>query len=357
MKWIISALAVLLVFPALVLAITPNVDVKADPDEFYSEVNLTEKITIQFNLTNECEFIIENIYLESTYLESYSPGGKTLSPTESAIFSATLQIIDNITNMTEGQIIEDLIEVYGDVVYEDPDNITKEVVAEIELTFNISIGEPAKQYFYRKCFIEEDEEFCTAFNISDVTPILIINKTEEHYNVLIPLNTTKDFFDSYNNSLSEILKIFEESKADIENASQQIIISQERESNIFRNAFVLENFLKNPNNPAWMQIAPFNILRNTTGFTDDELTDALNILFQSNKISQKTVKEQITIPVPSGVMTQEIDKVYIASSERLKTEATEKQSSDMVTLSILITIIAIIGIAFYELILKKRVSM
>jgi len=356
MKWAIITLMVLLVFPTLVLAITPNVDVIPNPSSFDISVNLTEEVTIEFNLTNDCEFIIENLYLESEYLESYSPGGKTLSPTESVIFSATLQIIDNITNMTEGQIINDTLKVYGDVVYEDPINITKEVVASIPLKFNISIGEPTKLYFYKKCFIEEEEEFCTTFNISDVTPVVVINKTEEYYNVLLPLNLTKDFFDSYNESISKMVDSFEESKADIQNASQQIIEAQERESNIFRNAFVLENYLKNPNNPTWVQIAPMNLLKNTTGFTDDELTDALNILFQTNKISQKTEKEQISIPVPSGVMTQSIDKVYIGSTERLKMEATEKSSADIVTLSIFIVVIALAFIIFYELLYKKRVS-
>ena len=187
--------------------------------------------------------------------------------------------------------------------------------------------------------------------------IIIINETNISYNILIPLNTTKDFFDSYNNSLAEVLKKFEESKEDIKNASQTIIQAQERESNIYRNAFVLESYLKNPNNPTWIQIAPFNVLRNTTGFRDEELTDALNILFQTEKISQKTEKETINLPVPSGFMTQQIDKVYIASSERLKNEATVRQSSDIVNLALVFALLIIAIVAFIELFWKKRVKL
>lgn len=354
MKLMFFILATLLILPTLAMAecMTP------DPNRFDNlKVNLTENITISFNLTNNCSFRVEDINMTSSYLKKFTPTGKFLEPNESWNFNATLQIIDNIVNITEGTILNDTIKIYGNIVYSEA-NISMQVnIANIPLTLNVSVGEVAKQYFYKKCLIEENQEYCTAFNISDVSPIVMVNQTNITYNVLLPLNTTKEFFDSYNQSLSEMLKRFEESKTDIKNASQQIIEAQERESNIFRNAFTLENYLKNPSNPAWIQISPFNVLRNTTGFSDVELTDALNVLFQTNKISQKTKKETLSVPVSGGVMTQAIDKVYIASTERLQRETTEKQSSNMVITSFLVVIITLAVVMFYELLWKKRVKM
>lgn len=357
-KEIIILMLFLIIFPVLTIAIVSGTDVTVEPTNFSISANLTEEVSLSFNLTSNTDLRIEDIFVNSTYLTEFSPGGKALNPNTTEPFTVTLKIIDNISNVSQYQLINDTIKIFGDVIYsEDPFNSSTELIAEIPVTINITIGEAAKQYFYKQCFFENNQEYCTSFNITEVAPIIIINETNISYNVLIPLNTTKDFFDSYNNSLTEVLKKFEESKEDIKNASQTIIQAQDRESNIYRNAFVLESYLKNPNNPTWIQIAPFNVLRNTTGFRDEELTDALNILFQTEKISQKTEKETINLPVPSGFMTQQIDKVYIASSERLKNEATIKQSSDIVNLALIFALLVIAVVAFIELFWKKRVKL
>jgi len=145
-----------------------------------------------------------------------------------------------------------------------------------------------------------------------------------------------------------------ESRSAIIHAVNESLRMQERQNNAFRNAFSLETYLKNPNVPLWVEMAPANYLKNMTGFGDEELLEAMNILFQNNKISQRTEKETITLPVPQGIMTREIEKIYVASTERLEAEAETTSASQAVTLATVIVILAVGLILFWQFGLRKR---
>ena len=104
------------------------------------------------------------------------------------------------------------------------------------------------------------------------------------------------------------------------------------------------------------ELSPTNTLVNVTGLGSQELMDAMNVLYQGNKIAQKTEKNIVTIPMQSGIMTQEVKTVSIASNERVEEQKNKESADKTVFISILIVSLIIIMILVNTFILKNRIG-
>ena len=351
MKIIIALMTVLLV-PSLALALNTNSDFYTVPANITMNANYSVNTTVNFSLFNNWTDSVFDIKMNSTYLVNFTPYTPNIPTGELMNYTGIFNIVvENFTSST----VNDTIYIYGN-----DSNGTQALLATLPIYFNMTNANP---YYFKKCFLENNQEFCAAFNISDVqiVNLTIINQTVDNssYNVLIPLNATREYFDNYNSSLTNVLTTivaqFKNASDNINNASQQIILAQQKQNQTYANMFALDNFLKNPANPLWVEISPSNSLMNMTGMTDQQFMDAMALMFQNSKLTQRTDNVTLSIPVQNGAMTQVITKTYIASSDRIRTEADQQQSSTTVNIAIFITLMAMAGIGFYEIYWKKRV--
>lgn len=364
--WMVMMIAATLI-PSMVLA--ANEIYLADgvtiyPTNMTLGMNLSETKTVNITITSN-ESIYDEITITSLYyLTEYSPVGKHLDPGVTETFVLTFQSPDEYDRSPDELNITNVL-LYDEVTITGYNGTDTEFLGYINVTINLTLPElelPERDYVFKKCFIEGDAEFCTEMNMSEYIEqfknITIINVTEENvtYNVMMPYNTTKQFMEEYAKTLRDAADQMSLERQWLVEVLNETINMQRTKNDQFQNAFMLENYLKNPQVPTWIELAPENHLKNITGFGDQELMDAMNVLFQQNKLTQKTEKEVLTIPVPNGIMTQEIQKIYIASSERLEETTRQESAENTVFLSVAIVIVTIILGLFYIFVWRKRVS-
>jgi hypothetical protein len=231
------------------------------------------------------------------------------------------------------------------------------------LSINLSLQNSnvtEKEYFFKKCFFENNEEFCSAFNISDVQNVTILNETVEYQNVtwdlMVPYNLTRDFMQAQTDKVKAMADDVNASRIAIQNMTDTMIYIQNRTDNMYRNAIMLEGFLKNPNIDLWMQTFPTNMLINATGLDQAGFNDAMSYLYQAGKIQQKTEVKQVSLTLADGsVSTKNINFISVASKERVLEEDQAAFNYNIVLVSLLITITSVGIILFREIFWKKRV--
>lgn len=321
--------------------------------------NRTVNITIISN-----ESMYDDVAFTSEYLLEYSPIGKHMDPDVSEIFLLIFKAPDEYNRSTTELntthiVFEDEVIITGH-----NGSVIKEL-GKIAVFMNVTLTElglPEREYIFKKCFIENGEEFCSISNFSEMIKpyqnITVINETTENntYNIMMPYEVTKQFMEEYSETLQYAADQMSTEREWIVRILNETINMQKTKNNQFQNAFMLENYLKNPEVPLWIELAPNNYLKNLTGFSDQELMDAMNVLFQGNKLAQKTEKEIVTIPMQKGIMTQEVQTVYLASSERVSEEEKQESAKNTVYLAVGIVMMVIIIGLFYAFVWKNRVS-
>ena len=126
--------------------------------------NISEYSTMTVNLTNSDMDYIDNIGFQSEYVFDYDPKGMHIAPNNKMEFF----LLIGVSDVNESQIITGKINVTGE---DETGNVT---VGEIPFIFTIeSQLMPTKEYLYRKCFVEQGEEFCKAINLSELTNITV----------------------------------------------------------------------------------------------------------------------------------------------------------------------------------------
>lgn len=362
---IVLSLMAMMILATPVMAITQNSDVMPFPSTMNLNVNFTDSFNISFNLLNNMNGItVGNVSMNSTFLKTFSPINVSIPTNVTKAFIANLQILNTSANIIGNTSLNmtDTIKIYGTLInITDNSTISNATqVAYIGLYLNVSTGN-IQLYYFKKCFIDQQTEFCSAVNASDLNQIVIVtgnasNVTNVGYNMLVPINLTMELINDSRQNNQQILNAILEAKEAIKNSTDATIAAQQRASNMYRNAFIIETYLKSPTTSAWMQISPTNFLINITGLSETELADAFSVLIQQNKLTQKTEKQTLIIPVGNGEMTQVIDVVSVASSERLLEENIQKQSSDTVIIVMSIAAFIVASVLFYELTWKKRIG-
>lgn len=364
--WIIMILALLLL-PNLVMAENESLmaeDITITPMNLtIHNISIGENRTVNITIISN-ESMYDDVAFTSEYLLEYSPVGKHMDPDVSEIFLLIFKAPDEYNRTTEELNLTHVVFEDEVIITGHNGSVIKEL-GKIAVFMNVTLddlGLPVREYIFKKCFIEGDDEFCTEFNFTEMIKpyqnITILNETVENitYNVMMPYNTTKQFMEEYSETLQQAADQMSTEREWLVRVLNETINMQKTKNNQFQNAFMLENYLKNPDVPLWIEIAPNNYLKNMTGFDDQEFIDAMNVLFQGNKLAQKTEKEIITIPMQKGVMTQEVQTVYLASSERVSEEEKQESTKNTVYLSIGIVIVAILLVLFYVFLWKNRVS-
>jgi hypothetical protein len=339
------------------LAEAQNVEVI--PSSLAFNLTVGENVTVSVNMTSNDSTIYDEVYFNSTHLIGYVPTGSHLDQGIPKTFNLTIGVAeyerpDDETN-TISVGINETIQIKAL-------NETAEIaIGEIGLEINLTVPGPEipkRDYLFRRCFIENNKEFCAEFNVSELQNITIINETTENlsYTILMPFNITRDFMQSYADMLDNASRYMEESKDAIVRSVEESIALQQRQNNIFRNTFHLESYLKNPEVPLWIEITPNNMLQNVTGLSDEEFMEALNMLFQDNKLSQRTDTETVTIPFQSGYTVQEVQKIYVASTERVFTQTQSESAFNAILVAVIIAILSIAGVLFYSFVWRGRVG-
>lgn len=355
MKRLLTLLVVLAAVPALALG-----QVTINPTEVPLNLRIGENATINVSIFNPGA-ILDNVVFYSNYTKSYSPVGTALQPNSTTNFTVTVAV-----NSFNGTIngTQSYVPVNG-VVYISATNVTETVtLGQINLPINLTLAEAnlsTRDYFFKKCFLEGQDEFCTQFNTSDIQNLIVLNETVTYQNVtwdlMVPYNLTRQFMEEYKKSLERSAEAMDASRAAIENATNTMIYIQMRTDNMYKNAMFLEGYLKNENIPLWVQTAPTNMLMNFTGIEEEPLTDALNYLFQEGKLTQKIEEVTVSLQMADGsTNTKNIQKVYIASKERMDIEENLTWSYNVATVGILIAVVSVGLILFYMIFWRKRVS-
>lgn len=328
-----------------------------------TNISIGANKTINITITS-MESMYDDIEFESKYLVEYSPVGKHIDNNISENFYLTFKAPDEY-NRTIDEVNLTHIILNDSLLIKGNNGTAIEELGRLDVSMNVTLNElelPPREYIFKKCFIEERAEFCSEFNFSEMIEpyknITVLNETIENisYNVMMPYNTTKQFMEEYSEVLQQAADQMSTEREWLVRILNETLNMQKIKNDQFQNAFILENYLKNPDGPMWIELSPRNTLINITGLGEQELMDAMNVLFQGNKIAQKTEKNIVTLPMQSGIMTQEIQIVYIASNERVMEEEKQESSENTVYLSILIVSLIIVIVLFNTFVLKNRIG-
>lgn len=303
----------------IMLATAEAASIHRDPENISLSLMVTREYpknttsVVMLLTSNEID-IIDNIGFQSEYLFSYSPEGKILSPeTETAY---TLEI--GVDGIEENVTLSDHINITGDVEGE------TQTLSQIPLKIVVNAQlEPLKNYLYRKCFIEEGIEYCADINETDFENITVIeiNQTNNSYNVLLPLDTSKEFFNDQRESMTDLVKQFEQIAISVRESTNESMRLQDELNRDFQNAYRIESHLRDKSSPLWYEIEPANTLINTTGLTDDNFWSAIRILTDEKVITEKFEDSWEVKNLPNGgVLTTKVKKRFIASTDRLQEE-------------------------------------
>lgn len=329
---------VFIVFLLFLLSIPSSVNamVTSTPASFDLELNGTDNKTIEFTLINYQNITFTDCFFNATYTSNFSLPAVLLNPITPVDLTAV------VYSPGEPGEYED------EIVMSCYVNTTLGPI--ISIPIKITVPSP-RAYLFKKCFYEEEQEYCTELDLEQIQNITIINKTENVTvaNFMLDFNLTREFFDFIILGMKNVT-------TNIQEASEEIKSAQEKERDVYMNAMALENFLKNPGNPTWTQIMPTNVLRNTTGMSNEQLWSALNILYPSNKVIQKTVREDVTYPMSGGILMQQRDVVYIASGDRVQSEANAVLRNNVIFFLIFVIAVIFILFVFNKKVLKRRVK-
>jgi len=350
----ISAMAVLIMSVHAVQAVS----IYREPNEIILNILLTRENlsvyqTAQVNLTNNEMDIIDNISFHSPYIKEFIPVGKNLEPDIPMIFDLIIGVdySDRETSeSTENETIMTEINISGEINGE-PVNLTP-----IPLTLNVNMSfEPIREYIYRKCFVEDGQEYCAIMNTTELQNVTIVNETTVNFTVLMPFETVRDFLQTYENRLHDTVYEMQKIANSVNNQTNKTMELQKKENRRFQNAFILENYLKNYKNPLWFEIEPINTIINTTGMDKQQFAEAISVLYENGKIVHEFRDEWITTPFQGGgVMTRMVKKTYIASTERLAEEQRTGTSYTLMMIAIITVITSIIFMALYQFRWRKK---
>lgn len=298
-------------------------------------------------INNELE-IIDNVGFESPFILDYSPREKILEPSITNNFT----ILFFVENVTQNETIYTDINITGEIDGE------SQIISTISLIMDIRANyEPLREYLYRKCFMEEGEEYCTLMNISELQNVTILNITEENVSVsvLLPVNTMKDYLSKYDQSLKDTTDELKTIADDVRQTSNHTRYLLESENLEYRNALMLETFMKQKKNPLWFELSPQNVLINITNLNADQFSAAMGVLFAENRVIQEFKDEWRTTPLEGGgVMTMPVKKTYVASTDRLEEERNTSGAANMVISSTAVIIIVLVIVGIYEFRIKKN---
>ncbi len=319
--------------------------------DFALRENVTEQnVSVDVLLTSSEAEIIDNIAFVSPYVVDYVPRGGRLEPSVETAFT----LIFSVGKLTENATIYGTAVVIGDT--------ESGTVNLTEVPFQLNVDAqviPLKIYIYNKCFIEDDETFCTEVHLEELQNITVtvINVTEENntFNVMMPFETTKEFFLRYDRSLNKTVEEMSRVAQAVMEQTNKTMQLQEREEQSYRNALFLENYMKKEDNPTYFEISPNNLLLNSTGMELEAFEDALNVLFEMGKIVQRDEDTWQTTPLPNGgVLTMPLKKTFVGSTDRVHQEKITGTSLLMVGLAVSAVIAALTLVSLYEFRWKKN---
>ena len=170
----------LLIF-TLALFLLPNMVVAVNESFVAENINFSlQNITITnisiganktINLTlTSMESMYDDIEFESKYLIEYSPVGKHIDNNVSENFYLTFKAPDEY-NRTIDEVNLTHILLNDSVLIKGNNGTAIEELGRLNLTMNVTLNElelPAREYIFKKCFIEESAEFCSEFNFSEM---------------------------------------------------------------------------------------------------------------------------------------------------------------------------------------------
>lgn len=322
------------------------------PTSFILPLNLSQNAYLEVNLTAENE-TFDEIIIDSERLMNYTPTGKTLSPNSTETFRIWIEGIESYERQPGEENLTHLI--IQDEIKINATNITESILlGTINITLNITLpemNETEAVYFFKKCFIEGMDEYCMGFNISTLQDIIIMNETIENitYDVMMPYNLTEEFMESYAKILREVEKEMQISRMAIVEAMNQTMYYQQLENKLHENAMRLENYLKSPVNPIWFELSPNNMLRNVTGFSEYEFADAINLLMEQERITQKVETKKVAKRVSQGMLIQDYEILFVASTERVMIDENNRKVRRNVIFMIIMIFISAIFIALSKL--------
>jgi len=349
-----------LIMVSLLLSNVVASEVNLTPNNVSFNIFLNQTKTFGVSLLSDINAsIYDEITFTGSYLMSYTPVGGHLDNGTIGNFTLTVGGIQNYERTPE-QMNLTVVTLSDSIVIKGFNDSGLQTIGTIQLTLNLSLPEIEEQtlYFFKKCFIDNEEEFCTNYNISELQNVTVENITIENvtYAVTMPYDLTIEFLEKYEDNLVLAAESMVEAKEAILLGINESIKLQDRENNAFSNALYVENYLKNENNELWSQISPENLIINATGLTSDEFMSAMQILIQYGKITQESKTEMKTYASGSSIITREVTTVSIASTERLEIEDSLSKTRTVTILSLLVVIIVILILGFYLLVWKRRVK-
>ena len=310
---------------------------------FITRDNLTAAQNADMNITSNELDIIDNVQFESPYVLDYAPKDSHLEVGISSIFTLTVGVdysaMQNTTGM-QNETIQTEINVSGEI------NGTRMNLTSIPLTISVNATiEPLRDYIWRKCFVEEGQEYCTMMNATELENVTITNLTvnEFNYTVLLPFQTAKDYLERYDQKLASSVEEMRRVAESVSEQTNKTLDLAERANRKFQNAFFIDSHMKNDANPIWFELFPSNTLINITGLDLQSFNEAMSVLYEQKSVTQKFEDAFVATPLQDGgVYTRQVKKSYVASTERL---TGYERSNTMYTIIFIATAAIIICLA------------
>jgi len=285
---------------------------------FITRDNYTHNSTFGITLENIDTRIVDDISFESPYVLDYTPKGAHMDAESHTTFTLTI----GISTIEEATSISTIINVTG----QPEDSEDRQVVGKIPLYIIVDADiVPLEQYIFKKCFMQDEHEYCAEINISELveTNVTVINLTQENhtFNVMLPYNLTTEYFNKYEETLKGTANRMDIIANAVLNYTMNAMRLENQKNRNYENAFMIDSYMKAPDNPLWFEISPVNTLHNLTGLDKQQMEDALAVLFKEGKIVQKDEEEFKVIPLKNGgTLTTIVKKIFIASRERVEQE-------------------------------------
>ncbi len=312
-------------------------NIEVIPQKFDETLLPNEVANISFKITNR-----ENQTFNITFrtanklLANFSKQFFALSQNQFEQITATIKPIEE-----EGEY-NDTISIVNNI------NMTTEGLMEIPL--NIYVGTRIKAEFYmKKCFIDNNTEYCNRINITEIQNITIINQTNvtEQLNIMIPFNVYQEWVDKTEKRQEEI-------KEAIVNASKVLAGEHIKEEIDYKNALIVKNILRNSMD-VWMELKPNNILQNLTTMTDKELFYAIQYLENNGEATRRTVRENLAytyVGPPDYLPKNYIMITQIGLTDRINTESTWFLAQITIGVTIIMIVLIFIGVKISNMRIK-----